>query len=69
MTVGGVPYSLVQTGKALHNVTDEEMESLRRMVPEWSKNSTLIPVGRDENGYLKYTDFSYNNANQLVRGH
>ena len=68
MTVGGVPYSLVQTGKALHNVTDEEMESLRRMVPEWSKNSTLIPVGRDENGYLKYTDFSYNNAyDTLIR--
>jgi len=68
MTVGGVPYSLVQTGKALHNVTDEEMESLKRMVPEWSKNSTLIPVGRDENGYLKYTDFSYNNAyDTLIR--
>jgi hypothetical protein len=68
MTVGGVPYSLVQTGKALHNVTDEEMESLRRVVPEWSKNSTLIPVGRDENGYLKYTDFSYNNAyDTLIR--
>jgi hypothetical protein len=68
MTVGGVPYTLVQTGKALHNVTDEEMEALRRMVPEWSKNSTLVPVGRDENGYLKYTDFSYNNAyDTLIR--
>jgi hypothetical protein len=68
MTVGGVPYTLVQTAKAVHNVTDEEMEALRRMVPEWSKNSTLIPVGRDENGYLKYTDFSYNNAyDTLIR--
>ena len=52
----------------MHNVTDEEMQSLRRMVPEWSKNSTLIPVGRDEKGYLKYTDFSYNNAyDTLIR--
>jgi hypothetical protein len=68
MTVGGVPYTLTQTAKAMHNVTDEEMQSLRRMVPEWSKNSTLIPVGRDENGYLKYTDFSYNNAyDTLIR--
>ena len=68
MTVGGVPYTLVQTAKAVHNVTDEEMQALRRMVPEWSKNSTLIPVGRDENGYLKYTDFSYNNAyDTLIR--
>jgi hypothetical protein len=68
MTVGGVPYTLVQTAKAVHNVTDEEMEALRRMVPDWSKNSTLIPVGRDEKGYLKYTDFSYNNAyDTLIR--
>jgi len=68
MTVGGVPYTLVQTAKAVHNVSDEEMEALRRMVPEWSKNSTLIPVGRDKDGYLKYTDFSYNNAyDTLIR--
>ncbi len=68
MTVGGVPYTLVQTFKAKNNVTDEEMQALRRMVPEWSKNSTLIPVGRDENGYLKYVDFSYNNAyDTLIR--
>jgi hypothetical protein len=68
MTVGGVPYTLVQTFKAKNNVTDEEMEALRRMVPEWSKNSTLIPVGRDEKGYLKYVDFSYNNAyDTLIR--
>ena len=27
MTVGGVPYTLVQTAKAVHNVSDEEMEA------------------------------------------
>jgi len=62
MTVGGVPYTLAQTYKAKNNVSDEEMNALRRIVPEWSKNSTLLPVGRDENGYLKYIDFSYSNA-------
>ena len=36
--------------------------ALRRIVPEWSKNSTLLPTGRDEKGYLKYVDFSYSNA-------
>ena len=68
MTVGGVPFSLVQAYKAKNDVSNEEMSALRRMVPEWSKNSTLIPVGRDENGYLKYVDFSYANAyDTLVR--
>jgi hypothetical protein len=34
----------------------KELNALRRVgVPEWSKNSTLLPTGRDEKGYLKYT--------------
>ena len=60
-TVGGIPYTLSEIFKAKNNVDDEEMEALRRFVPEWSKNSTLLPVGRDEKGYLKYKDFSYSN--------
>ena len=61
-TVGGIPITLSQIYKAKNNVTNEEMEALKRFVPEWSKNSTLLPTGRDENGYLKYIDFSYTNA-------
>tara|TARA_R110000796_G_scaffold39430_1_gene98379 strand:+ start:1029 stop:5327 length:4299 start_codon:yes stop_codon:yes gene_type:complete len=61
LTVGGIPAGLAATFKAKNNVTDEEMNSLRKFVPEWSKNSTLLPTGRDENGYIKYVDFSYAN--------
>ena len=68
ITVGGVPYALAETFKAKNDVSDEEMKALRRIVPEWSKNSTLLPTGRDENGYLKYIDFSYSNAyDTLIR--
>jgi hypothetical protein len=67
-TVGGVPYGLVEMYKSKNGVTDEEMDALRKFVPSWSKNSTLLPVGRDENGYLKYIDFSYSNAyDTLIR--
>jgi len=67
-TVGGVPYGLVEMYKSKNGVTDEEMDALRKFVPEWSKNSTLLPVGRDENGYIKYIDFSYSNAyDTLIR--
>jgi hypothetical protein len=62
LTVGGIPSLLVANYKAKNNVTDEELNALRKFVPEWSKNSTLLPTGRDENGYLKYIDFSYSNA-------
>tara|TARA_B100000963_G_scaffold162382_1_gene141174 strand:- start:307 stop:4779 length:4473 start_codon:yes stop_codon:yes gene_type:complete len=67
-TVGGIPYGMVELFKSRHNVTDEEMQALKKFVPEWSKNSTLLPMGRDENGYLKYVDFSYSNAyDTLIR--
>ena len=67
-TVGGIPYGMVELFKSRHDVTDEEMQALRKFVPEWSKNSTLLPMGRDENGYLKYVDFSYSNAyDTLIR--
>ena len=61
-TVGGIPIALTEVFKAKNNVTEEEMSALRKFVPEWSKNSTLLPVGRDENGYLKYVDLSYSTA-------
>ena len=68
LTVGAIPQVTAETFKAIHNVSNEEMEGLRRIVPEWSKNSTLVPRGRDKNGYLKYTDFSYSNAyDTLIR--
>ena len=61
-TVGGIPLAMSEYFKAKENVTDDEITALRRFVPEWSKNSTLLPTGRDEKGYLKYIDFSYSNA-------
>jgi hypothetical protein len=68
-TVGGIPYTMTEMFKAKNDVTDKELDALRRVgVPEWSKNSTLLPTGRDEKGYLKYMDFSYSNAyDSLIR--
>ncbi len=67
-TVGGVPYGLTEMFKAKNDVTDKEMQALRKFVPEWSENSTLLPTGRDEDGNLKYIDFSYMNAyDTLIR--
>ena len=41
----------------LYDVTEDEMQAMRRFVPDWSKNSTLVPI-RGEDGKLKYIDFS-----------
>jgi hypothetical protein len=60
-TVLGVPLATVSAFQAIHNVTEDEMQALRRFVPDWSKNSTLVPI-RGDDGKLKYIDFSHANA-------
>jgi hypothetical protein len=68
MTTTGLPVTLVAGFQAINNVSNDELDSLRRFVPEWSRNSTLLPVGRNEKGYLKYIDFGYANAyDPLIR--
>jgi len=61
ITTAAVPYAAVAAGQALYNVSQEEIEALRRYVADWSKNSTLVPL-RGEDGKLKYIDFSHMNA-------
>ena len=65
-TTTALPVGLTSFFKAKNDVTNEEMDALRRFVPPWSENSTLLPVGRDKNGYLKYVDFSYANAYDIL---
>jgi len=61
-TTLAVPYAATAGAQALYNVTGDEMDALRRFVPDWSKNSTLIPIRDEETGQLKYVDFSHMNA-------
>ena len=65
VTTTAVPYAVVSAGQMLYDVSREELEAIRRFVPEWSKNSTLIP-GRDEDGKLTYRDFSHMNAYDTI---
>jgi len=65
VTVTGVPVAVTEGAKALYDVTEEEIDALRQFVPEWSKNSTLIPI-RDDDGELRYIDFSHSNAYDVI---
>ena len=67
-TLGAVPAMLVEGSKALYNVSKDELEALRQFVPDWSRNSTLIPMRDEKTGELKYIDFSHANAyDTLIR--
>jgi hypothetical protein len=65
VTTAAVPYATVEIGKALYNVSEDELKAMRRYVADWSKNSTLVPL-RDAAGKLKYIDFSHANAYDTI---
>ena len=65
-TLTVVPTAVVEGAKALYDVTEDEIDALRRFVPEWSKNSTLVPIRDDKTGDLKYMDFSHTNAYDVI---
>ena len=64
-TLTGVPIAVTEGAKALYDVSSEEIDAMRRFVPEWSKNSTLVPLRLDD-GELRYIDFSKSNAYDVV---
>jgi len=64
-TLAGVPIAVTEGAKALYDVADEEIDAMRRFVPDWSKNSTIVPI-RDDDGDLRYVDFSHSNAYDLM---
>ena len=64
-TLTVVPAAVVEGAKAIYDVTQDELDALRQFVPEWSKNSTLVPI-KDKDGELRYIDFSHSNAYDVI---
>ena len=60
-----VPTTVVEGAKALYDVSEDEIAALRQFVPDWSKNSTLVPI-RTDDGELRYIDFSHSNAYDVI---
>ena len=56
-----VPATISEGARALYDITEDELKALKRFLPEWSQNSTIVPI-RKENGDLMYVDFSHGNA-------
>jgi len=56
-----VPTAVAEGARALYDISEDELKAMRRFLPEWSQNSTIVPI-RKENGDLMYVDFSHGNA-------
>jgi len=61
-TTAVLPAGLVEAFKFVQDVSDEELAALKRYVPDWSKNSTILPIKDKKTGEFKYIDFSHGNA-------
>ena len=65
LTTAAVPYGVVKLGQAVYDISDEQLAAIRRYVAPWAKNSTIIPL-RKEDGEFQYVDFSNANAYDLL---
>ena len=66
LTTAAIPIGTVKAAQMIYDVTDDELEAMRRYVADWSKNSTLVPLRDKETGDLKYIDFSHANAYDTI---
>ena len=55
---------LEAAGQAVAGVSNEKLNALKEYLPDWSKNSTLIPI--KQNGQIFYIDFSHTNAYDVL---
>ena len=55
-TTAALPLATVTMFQTIGDIADEELEAMRRYVPEWSKNSVLVPF-KNEDGKFSYVDF------------
>ena len=65
LTTAAVPYGAVKLGQTIYDISDEQLAAIKRYVAPWSKNSTIIPLKKD-NGEFQYVDFSTANAYDLL---
>jgi predicted nucleic acid-binding OB-fold protein len=57
LTYTAVPIATYEAARSLYGVLRPEVTAMREMLPEWSADSTIIPIKRD--GKYYYVDFSH----------
>jgi hypothetical protein len=60
-----IPPALVEIFRGMYGITRDELAAMRRFLPEWSRESTIIPQ-KDKDGNYYYTDFSHGFAYDTI---
>ena len=64
-TLAIIPPTVVEAFRGMYGITRDELAAMRRFLPEWSRESTIIP-SKDKDGNYYYTDFSHGFAYDTV---
>ena len=65
ITVATIPPAIVEIFRGMYGITRDQLAAMRRFLPEWSRESTIIP-SKDKEGNYYYTDFSHGFAYDTV---
>jgi len=60
-----IPPTVTEMFRGMYGITRDQVAAIRRFLPEWSRESTIIP-NKDKEGNLYYTDFSHGFAYDTV---
>jgi len=60
-----IPPTVVEMFRGIYGITRDELAAMRRFLPEWSRESTIIP-SKDKDGNYYYTDFSHGFAYDTI---
>ena len=64
-TFGGLMgQGAVELGQLTYGVSDKTLNALKEYLPDWSKNSSIVPI--KQGGQLYFIDFSHTNAYDLL---
>lgn len=68
-TIAAISFGAIVSGASqmMAGVDDEEENAIKRFMPEWSRNSNLVFLGRDENDLPKYVDLGFSDPYSYFR--
>lgn len=62
----GGTFALTALSRALVGITPEEEDDLRRLLPDWQKNSQLLFLGKS-NGKIQFVDISFSDPSNYLK--
>ena len=67
IVAGATAIGVARLGMYAAGFNERKVDALRRFVPQYQKNATLMPTG-SEDGEIGYVDISYTDPYEIIRG-